>query len=137
MCRPVPHGSAPSRLGHRIVTGIGKTALMAFGQSAGPPATHKQMDELLALVMEAGFQDFREARYQMDFTQRQAGGKFSRDEADEYIAMLQERSEIEGESIAPVQAAPKLSANERAIRKFSDAELAAELQRRGWIVAEP
>ena len=55
----------------------------------------------------------------------------------QYIAMLQERSEIEGESIAPVQAAPKLSANERAIRKFSDAELAAELQRRGWIVAEP
>lgn len=110
---------------------------MAFGQSAGPPATHKQIDELLALVMDAGFEDFREARYQMDFTQRQAGGKFSRDEADEYIAMLQERSEMESESIAPVQAAPKLSANERAIRKFSDAELAAELQRRGWIVAEP
>ena len=35
--------------------------------------------------MDAGFETFREARYPMDFTQRQAGGKFTRDEADEFI----------------------------------------------------
>jgi len=110
---------------------------MAFGQASGPPASHKQIDQLLGLLSEAGFEDFREARYQMDFTQRQAGGKFSRDEADHYIAMLQERSEIESESVAPVEPVQKLTAADRAVRKFSDAELAAELQRRGWIVAEP
>ena len=110
---------------------------MAFGQASGPPATHKQIEELQNLLLDAGFEDFREARYQMDFSQRQAGGKFSRDEADAYIATLRERSEIEGDSIAPIEPAPKLTATDRALRKFADADLAAELQRRGWIVAEP
>lgn len=109
---------------------------MAFGQASGPPATHKQLDELLQLLNESGFDDFRDARYPMDFTQRQAGGKFTRDEADEYIAKLQERAEIEGASIAPVERAPRLSPAEQALRKFPAEELAAELQRRGWIVAE-
>ena len=110
---------------------------MAFGQSAGPPAGHKQIDELLNLLMAAGFESFKEARYQMDFTQRQAGGKFTRDEADEYIAKLQERSEIEQDSIAPVMQAKKPSPTSKALSKYSDEDLAAELQRRGWIVAEP
>jgi len=110
---------------------------MAFGQAAGPPAGHKQLDELLDLLMAAGFESFKEARYQMDFSQRQAGGKFTRDEADEYIAMLQERSEIEEESIAPVVKAKKPSSTSKSLSKFSDEELAAELQERGWIVAEP
>ena len=102
---------------------------MAFGQAAGPSASHKQLEQLLDLVMDAG--------YQMDFTQRQAGGKFTRDEADEYIAKLEERSEIEEDSLAPVQKAPRLSATEKALQKFSDEDLASELQRRGWIVAAP
>jgi len=110
---------------------------MAFGQSSGPPATHRQVDELLELLADAGFESFKEARYPMDFTQRQAGGKFTRDEADEFIAKLQERSEIEEASIAPVQKTKKLTAAEQALRKYSDQDLAAELQRRGWIVAEP
>lgn len=122
---------------HPIVRGPDKNGRMAFEQSSGPPATHKQIDELLELLMTAGFQDFREARYQMDFSQRQAGGKFSRDEADEYISILQERAEMEGDSIAPVQPATRVSPTEKALRMFSDADLAAELQRRGWIVAEP
>lgn len=109
---------------------------MAFGQVTGPPATHKQLDELLNLLMENGFESFKEARYPMDFTQRQAGGKFTRDEADEYIAKLQEQVEMEADSIAPVQKARKLSPAEQALRKFPAEELAAELQRRGWIVAE-
>ena len=110
---------------------------MAFGQAAGPPASHKQLEQLLDLVMDAGFESVKEARYQMDFTQRQAGGKFTRDEADEYIAKLEERSEIEEDSLAPVQKAPRLSATEKALQKFSDEDLASELQRRGWIVAAP
>lgn len=110
---------------------------MAFGQAAGPPATHKQLDELSTLLLDAGFEDFREARYPMDFSQRQAGGKFTRDEADDYIAKLQERADIEDESIAPVAPAVKRSPADQALRKFPAEALAAELQRRGWIVAEP
>ncbi len=113
---------------------------MAFGQAAGPPATHKQVDELLDLLMEAGFESFKEARYPMEFTQRQAGGKFTRDEADEFIAKLHERSEIEADSLAPVIAIPKSkkpSPASQALSKYPAGELAAELQRRGWIVAEP
>lgn len=115
---------------------IDQTVLMAFGQVSGPPATHKQSEELLNLLMDAGFESFKEARYPMDFSQRQAGGKFTREEADEYIAKLQEQSEIESDSIAPVQKAKRLSPAEQALREFPAEELAAELQRRGWIVAE-
>ncbi len=110
---------------------------MAFGQAAGPPATHRQLDDLLNLLMDAGFESFKEARYPMDFTQRQAGGKFTRDEADAFIEKLQEQGEIEDVSIAPVQKVARPSAAEQALRKYSDEDLAAELQRRGWIVAEP
>lgn len=113
---------------------------MAFGQAAGPPATHKQLDELLDLLMTAGFESFKEARYPMDFSQRQAGGKFTRDEADEFIEKLAERAEIEDASIAPVaslQKTKKLSPANHALKKYPAEELAAELQRRGWIVAEP
>ena len=73
----------------------------------------------------------------MDFTQRQAGGKFTRDEADEYIAKLREQDEIESESVAPVVKAKRPSSASQALQKFPADELAAELQRRGWIVAEP
>lgn len=110
---------------------------MAFGQVSGPPATHKQLDELMSLLMDAGFESCREARYPMDFTQRQAGGKFTRDEADEYIAKLREQDEIESESVAPVVKAKRPSSASQALQKFPADELAAELQRRGWIVAEP
>ncbi len=121
---------------------------MAFGQAAGPPATHKQLDELLDLLMKAGFESFKEARYPMDFTQRQAGGKFTREEADAFIEKMQERAEMEDMSIAPVvgfqkksttkaQTATKRSPASQALSKYPAEELAAELQRRGWIVAEP
>lgn len=110
---------------------------MAFGQAAGPPATHKQLDQLLDLLLEAGFESFKEARYPMDFSQRQAGGKFTRDEADAFIEQLQERSEMEDASVAPVIRAKKPSPASKALAKFPAEELAAELQRRGWIVAEP
>ncbi len=110
---------------------------MAFGQAAGPPATHRQLDELLDLLLEAGFESFKEARYPMDFTQRQAGGKFTRDEADEFIEKMRERSEMEESSLAPVVKAKRVSPANKALSKFPAEELAAELQSRGWIVAEP
>jgi hypothetical protein len=111
---------------------------MAFGQQSGPPATNKQLDELLNLLADAGYTDFKDARYPMDFTQRQAAGKFSRDEADEYIARLQDQADSGDESPAvQVARAVRPSPAEQALQKFPAEELAAELQRRGWIVAEP
>jgi hypothetical protein len=111
---------------------------MAFGQAVGPPATARQMKELLGLLQEAGHVDFRDARGPMHFTQRQAGGRFTRDEADAFIAQLQ--GEQDAEQDAEPAAAPRarrLSAAETALRAIPDAQLAAELQRRGWIVVEP
>ena len=111
---------------------------MAFGQQAGPPATHRQVQELLELLQDAGHADFRDARGPMRFTQRQAGGKFTRDEADAFIAQLQAAADGAAPAEAPVVTrAAHPSTSERALARFSDAQLAAELQRRGWIVVEP
>lgn len=65
---------------------------MAFGQQTGPPASAKQVRELLTLLQSAGHADFRDARGPMRFTQRQAAGKFSRDEADTFIAQIQDQA---------------------------------------------
>jgi hypothetical protein len=132
---------------------------MAFGQQSGPPATHSQIRELLELLEAAGHADFKDARGPMGFTQRQAGGKFTRDEADAFIAQLQEAehaaggADAEGAGGADAGSAdagstgaggagaaprqPKPSATEKALRIFTDEQLAAELQRRRWIVVEP
>lgn len=120
---------------------------MAFGQASGPPATARQIRELLDLLEAAGHTDFRDARGPLGFTQRQAGGKFTRDEADEFIAQLeQEREQTEqapdvtAQVAAPaVTARPKATANSRdqQLRSVSSEALAAELQRRGWVVMEP
>ena len=109
---------------------------MAFGKPSGPPATHQQMNQLLALLQDAGHTDFRDARGPMGFTQRQAGGKFTRDEAQEFIDQLEE---AESERVAP--AAPRLHAVKppaasSALRDVPADELAAELRRRGWTVSE-
>ena len=65
---------------------------MAFGQSAGPAATGRQVKELLELLVNLGHADFRDARGPMGFNQRQAGGRFTADEAAELIDQLQPRS---------------------------------------------
>jgi hypothetical protein len=107
---------------------------MAFGQQSGPPASSEQVRELLALLNDAGHTDFRDARGPM-FTQRQAAGKFTRDEAAAFIARLQ-GNELEGSPLAVVPA-PKLSAQEQLLRHLPAEQLAAELRRRGWTVTEP
>lgn len=108
---------------------------MAFGQQSGPPATARQVQDLLALLRDAGHEDFRDARGPMGFTQRQAAGKFTRDEADAFIEQLQE-AESAGEH-AEVVRQPRLSTADQAMRRLPTDQLAAELQRRGWIVIEP
>jgi hypothetical protein len=132
---------------------------MAFGQSSGSPATGKQIRELLELLEAAGHSDFRDARGPMGFTQRQAGGKFTGPEADEFIEQLE--NEVHGDGppagshAPPATRAPKPAAAKQSPRpaarkrpaappsqstSLSDIpteELAAELQRRGWVVLEP
>ena len=109
---------------------------MAFGQQAGPPATARQIQELLALLQDAGHDDFRDARGPMGFSQRQAAGKFTRDEADDLIARLQEAAP-DGDTPPAVPRAERLSAREQELRRMPAEQLAAELQRRGWVVLEP
>jgi hypothetical protein len=106
---------------------------MAFGQQSGPPASARQVKELLGLLQEAGHTDFRDARGPMRFTQRQAGGKFTRDEAAAFIEQLREA----GDSPMAATPARRLSAVEQTLRRISAPQLAEELQRRGWIVVEP
>ncbi len=113
---------------------------MAFGQSSGPPATHSQLRELTELLQAAGHSDFRDARGPMGFTQRQANGKFTRDEADEFIAALHEAVHETPEPAPAASVKPKPDRRKQAsaqLEKFSDEQLAAELQRRGWVVMEP
>jgi hypothetical protein len=108
---------------------------MAFGQPSGPPASPRQVQELLTLLKDAGHTDFRDARGPMGFTQRQAGGKFTRDEVAAFIDRLQD-AQFEGETPVPVAAA-RLSAQEQLIRHLPADTLAVELRRRGWTVIEP
>ena len=137
-----------------LVAPTGQTAVVAFGQQSGPPATAKQVQELLTLLQQAGHDDFRDARGPMGFTQRQAAGKFTREEADSFIEVLQSAAETNdgGDPVAverpPVQArrpasaarpspAGRPSAPTAALHRVPTDQLAAELQRRGWIVVEP
>ena len=106
---------------------------MTFGQASGPPASARQVDRLLALLNEAGHVDFRDARGPMGFTQRQANGKFTVDEVEELIERL-EAAEDPGPPAAPT---PSLSKAELEVRAIDSSRLAAELQRRGWVVMEP
>lgn len=92
------------------------------------------MRRLLELVQAAGHVDFRDARGPLQLNQRQAAGRFTRNEADDLIAQLESASEEDGSS---QPAAPKLSAAQSRLQNVPDAVLAAELQRRGWIVVEP
>jgi hypothetical protein len=108
---------------------------MPFGQPPGPPASAKQVQELLSLLRDAGHTDFRDARGPMGFTQRQAAGKFARDEAREFIDRLQ------GAAWGADQPEPvgreEPSGGDRGLSGAPTEALAAELRRRGWTVSPP
>src|SRR3546814_16675817 len=79
---------------------------MAFGQQSGPPATHRQVQQLTELLQAAGHSDFRDARHPLGLTQRQAGGKFTRDEAADLIARLEAEAE-EADAAGPAGGSPR------------------------------
>ena len=109
---------------------------MAFGKQSGFPASARQVQELLELLNGAGHTDFKDARGPMGFTQRQAAGKFTVDEVNAFIEQLR-AAEESGEDGPPAEPAARLTAAEQALRRMPADQLAAELQRRGWIVIEP
>ncbi len=119
---------------------------MAFGQSAGPAASGRQVRELLELLSNAGHADFRDARGPMGFNQRQAGGRFTADEAAQFIDQLQtaEHEAEQAPAPAPTKATVTASSGveplpdaERALRAASTKSLVLELRRRGWTVTRP
>ena len=71
----------------------------------------------------------------MGFTQRQAGGRFTRDEADELIQRLQD-SESDPANPMEVQGWRR-TAQEQLLGQMPAEQLAVELRRRGWMVIEP
>jgi hypothetical protein len=71
----------------------------------------------------------------MGFTQRQAGGRFTRDEADEFIQRLQEGESDPGER--EDAQGWRHSAQEQLLGHMPAELLAAELRRRGWMAIEP
>ena len=129
---------------------------MAFGQAAGPPASRRQVETLGELIRAAGHVDFRDARGPLGLNQRQAGGRFTRDEADALITRLEAEAELpaadpDADSAveSPAPRAPRAPRARLPATSRRDAELAnslhrvpaetlaAELQRRGWVVMEP
>lgn len=114
---------------------------MAFGQSAGPQASARQVQELLALLQQAGYAGFRDARGPLGFNQRQGGGKFTRDEAEAFIDRLQLESDAgdgsNGRPPGPEPTPVRMAAAGKVLQTMPAGDLAAELRRRGWTVSEP
>jgi hypothetical protein len=115
---------------------------MAFGQAAGPPAAARDVARALELLEEAGFSSFKEARHPYGLDQRQAGGKFTRDQCAELIERL------EADQVDTVAEDRQAAVDERATQRKADkqAELAAtlpdevlvaELERRQWMCVPP
>jgi len=123
---------------------------MAFGQQPGPPASPRQVKELLELLEAAGHRDFRDARGPMGFTQRQAAGKFTRDELKAFVDRLRDGDGgdgddggdggdggdgADGDGVAGGET--RAPAPEHSLRWVAAERLAGELRRRGWTVTGP
>jgi len=128
---------------------------MAFGQPTGPPATARQLRDLASLIEAAGHSDFRDARGPLGLTQRQAGGRFTQDEAVGLIARLEtEADEARAGGGGPTDeaaaagapgatgtdrppAASRRQSLARQLERVPEDLLVDELRRRGWTVTPP
>ena len=71
----------------------------------------------------------------MGFTQRQAGGKFTRTEVDLFLERLREEPPGSNEQVeVPTW---RRYPREEVLREIATEHLAVELRRRGWTVVEP
>jgi hypothetical protein len=112
------------------------------------------VEHLQALLEQAGYATFRDARHPLGLSQRQSAGKFTRDEASALIEQLEQAESSDGTNApsvkdAPVKAVPAVKrparttagprAKDRAamLRDLPDDVLADELVRRGWAVIAP
>jgi hypothetical protein len=87
---------------------------MAFGQVAGPPAGARQLEQLGALLADAGYASFKEARHPFGLTQRQAAGKFTVGEAEELIERLEAAAIVaDANGVDDVEPAPSSPARSR------------------------
>ncbi len=129
---------------------------MAFGQPSGPPATARQLRDLTALIEAAGHSDFKDARGPLGLNQRQAGGRFTQDEATGLIARLEAEAEETGDvggtdpgrpvpdrtpdptaANAAPPAASRRQSLARQLERVPEDLLVDELRRRGWTVTSP
>ena len=129
---------------------------MAFGQQSGPPASAREIAQLEELLGVAGYSSFREARHPYGLSQRQAGGKFSRAEADDLLRRLTDEAEstssdspagavaaVAEQAVTANRATADRTAQRRADRQaeavaaLPDDLLADELVRRGWVCMPP
>ena len=108
---------------------------MALGQS-GPAASAKQVAYLQALLEKAGYAGFREARRAFGLTQRQAGGKFTKQEASELIDRLINGDQPEAD-VETVKLESATAAQALLLKGMPAQWLADELLGRGWSVKEP
>ena len=122
---------------------------MSFSTPSGPPAGHRQIARLEELLGRAGFESFREARHPYGLTQRQAGGRFSVAEADllierleaaELVGQAEEAEPVDAGDAADVGGAARTRGGATArtpLAGIGAAELADELERRGWCCIPP
>ena len=130
---------------------------MTFAKQSGPPASARQLQQLLTLLQQAGHTSFKDARGALGLTQRQALGKFSVGEAAELIELLEQAENGEAPTadhspvaaparpLAEVKQARDRSAGEARLQREREAAirgvpaelLATELESRGWIVIPP
>ena len=109
---------------------------------AALPATEKQLAYLQALLREAGYDGFRDARHPLGLTQRQASGKFTRTEASALIDRLVGTDDTPSQARLPnadegADEPPAGPADDVQLDSVPTEELVAELTRRGWSVAPP
>ena len=117
--------------------------------ASGPPASVKQVAYLASLLEKAGYASFREARHPFGLTQRQAGGKFTVQEASGLIDQLlntdvsPDAPPAAGDRSLATDAATdaaneKVRATQATMLRGVPADLLSdELLRRGWSVRAP
>lgn len=149
MRHPVTSGTVARRApsvgaGPVGVTGDAYPGPMAFGQAAGPPASPRRIVELAELLAARGYDSFKEARHPFGLTQRQAAGRFTVGEADEFLARLEGEADLDpGPGAQAAGGSPtggearRRAREEELVVGLSAEVLATELTNRGWCCIAP